>query len=55
MDEVTATAAARASRLGQSLNEVTGYDEIEKLKKAVADNGSCMCKLTDERLTDHRY
>jgi hypothetical protein len=39
-DEVVAMAAARASRLGESLNKVTGYHEIEQLKRAVVENGT---------------
>lgn len=42
MDEMTAMAAAHASRLGQSLNKITGYHEIEELKRAVVENGGCL-------------
>jgi hypothetical protein len=38
-DEFTASAMIAFSRLGGQLNQVTGYDEIEALKRRVKEQG----------------
>lgn len=39
-DRYTATAATTFAQLGRELNKVTGYGEIESLKRQVADQGA---------------
>ena len=41
-DDFTAKAASTFSQLGSHLNRVTGYEEIEALKKQVVDQGLCI-------------
>lgn len=44
-DEFTAKTASTFSHLGSSLNKMTGYDEIDALKKQVAALGEFYCKF----------
>ena len=41
MDDFSAAAKVTFQQLGGRLNEVTGYQEIETLKKKVVENGAC--------------
>lgn len=39
-DSISAAAVTKFSQLGGKLNQVTGYEEIEALKRQVVDNGT---------------
>lgn len=41
-DDFTLLAKNRFSQLGAELNKVTGYEEIEALKRGVVDQGKCL-------------
>jgi hypothetical protein len=44
-DDFTAKAASTFSQLGSQLNRVTGYEEIEALKRQVVDQGSYISRI----------
>ena len=44
-DGFTATTKAAFAQLGSELNRVTGYEEIEALKRGVVEQGGCLLSL----------
>lgn len=43
IDEFSQATRAELARIGKRVNELTGYNEIELLKKLVAENGTNSC------------
>ena len=54
-DNLTARLATSFSRLGGEINKVTGYDEIEALKRQVVAQGTSGNTLSTQRIWRLRY
>jgi hypothetical protein len=54
-DNLTARLATSFTRLGGEINKVTGYDEIEALKRQVVSQGTSGNTLSTQRIWRLRY
>ena len=54
-DNLTARLATSFTRLGGEINKVTGYDEIEALKRQVVSQGTSGSTLSTQRIWRLRY